>query len=303
MEDFVVPNEARNISTKTTVFNWNNTWKREWNICQNPEPRYRHLQLETWNGKIMIYAFDNTDYISRTINQTNQFEPNIDKIIYTFLKMDEKMSFIDIGANIGHRSLIVAKMQRQVLSVEALDINVKLFCASVYVNMLEDNITIVHNAIGNKHEIVRMAKHKNSYGSSFVDRADMRNRLGGLVLGTFNNSIYSITFKDLLQLDVIKHFKKVFIKMDIEGFENRALEGALEFFKQVEVVGIIMEWRFHRNSPSGVQIISIMRNLGFIPYKDDVVTLAKLDYSINASISWPHDVLWINENFDISRLM
>jgi hypothetical protein len=49
----------------------------------------------------------------------------------------------------------------------------------------------------------------------------------------------SVTLNDLLDLPQIHRFKKAFIKMDVEGHEHRVLLGAREFFKRIDVHGIL----------------------------------------------------------------
>ncbi|XP_076101159.1 uncharacterized protein LOC143070943 [Mytilus galloprovincialis] len=52
-------------------------------------------------------------------------------------------------------------------------------------------------------------------------------------------------------------FPRVFIKMDIEGFEHKALERAYQvFFYKIFVQGIQIEWIFHRNKFSRQIIVN-----------------------------------------------
>jgi hypothetical protein len=53
--------------------------------------------------------------------------------------------------------------------------------------------------------------------------------------------------------------------MDVEGHEHRVLLGAREFFKRIDVHGIVMEWAWHVKRPSANIIKSIMKEFKFKP--------------------------------------
>jgi hypothetical protein len=70
-----------------------------------------------------------------------------------------------------------------------------------------------------------------------------------------------------LDLPEISHFHKVFIKMDVEGFEHKVLLGAEKFFQKLDVRGIIMEWNWHVGRTSSVIIIDLPLNAGDLRFK------------------------------------
>ncbi|KAK7490465.1 hypothetical protein BaRGS_00018251 [Batillaria attramentaria] len=91
--------------------------------------------------------------------------------------------------------------------------------------------------------------------------------------------------------DLVPHVRtrRVFLKLDIEGWEARALSCASTFFQEVDVRYVMMEWLFHRKSRDGISIINFLTRNGFLPY-DDVkkgTLLRPENY-----YSWPDNVLW-----------
>jgi tRNA1(Val) A37 N6-methylase TrmN6 len=88
-------------------------------------------------------------------------------LIYTLLRNDPGLQFIDLGANLGVFSLAVAKLGRKVIAVEPLSINLKRLCKSVFENEFEDYITIVHNAISDSYEKVTLGMEKGNVGGTF----------------------------------------------------------------------------------------------------------------------------------------
>ncbi|KAK3097103.1 hypothetical protein FSP39_006356 [Pinctada imbricata] len=209
------------------------------------------------HDKLILFGYKDWDTISRKVKLNGHFEPQIDRIIHYILSKNPAAIFLDVGANIGIRSLQVAKRGIIVVAVEALTLNVAHFCESIYANGLENKITIVRNALAERRQFVRMGKFRNSMGASFVaDDKDVMSARKGSIMGTFDENIRAITFDDLLQVSSIKDSDKIVIKLDIEGYEAHALKGASEFFTIKDIVAVVMEWRWHRGQKSAEDIFS-----------------------------------------------
>ena len=85
-------------------------------------------------------------------------------------------------------------------------------------------------------------------------------------------------------------FRKVFIKIDVEGFEARAMARSNKLFKKLDIRGILMEWLFHRGMNSAETIIHFMQEHNYKPYAF-VSWIKPLD--LTNSTYWPVDVLWL----------
>lgn len=240
---------------------------------------------------IFIYQGDQDDLVSGSVLDKGTFESEKEMILSEMMKDDPDLQIIDIGANIGVYTLSCAKAGRKVLAVEALPRNLQHLCASVMEGGLQDNVYLIHNAISNNNSFVSLGMHKGNMGGTYVDvnANHIKQLKEGEAQGTYGQ-VYSITLDDLLELPVIKHFRKVFIKMDIEGFEDRAVERATQFFEKVNVVGILMEWVFHRNHPTAKKIIDFMTER---KYKPHACKIGKVPLDVAENENWGLDVLWL----------
>ena len=106
--------------------------------------------------------------------------------------------------------------------------------------------------------------------------------------------VHTITMDDLLELPVMEEFKTVFIKMDIEGFEARALTSSHKLFTTLDVRGFLMEWVFHSGTESGRTIVDFMKTHDYEPFTFEKYGPRLLNFS-NHKL-WPHDVLWLPKN-------
>ncbi|XP_062603126.1 uncharacterized protein LOC134264884 [Saccostrea cucullata] len=240
---------------------------------------------------IFVYPRDQDVWVSTSLQDRGTFESEKSEIIFKMMKDDPELQIIDIGANIGVYTLSCAKAGRKVLAVEALDKNMQHICASVMEGGLQNNVYLIHNAISNGHKVVNLGVDKSNMGGTFVDEdsSHIKELKLGRAQGTYGK-VYTITMDDLLDLPAIKHFKKVFIKMDVEGFEARAVEKATKFFEKIKVVGFVMEWEFHKGQPTAQKIIDFMTARKFKPH---AVNVGKTPLNLAESAKWGYDVLWL----------
>ena len=193
----------------------------------------------------------------------------------------------------GSFTLPLAKFGRKVLAVEALDVNLQHVCASLMAGNLQDYVYLVHNAVSDSNSVVKLGKHSNNMGGTYVDEdADhIKQMKHGYARGTFG-LVHTITMDDLLDLPIIQEFDKVLIKMDIEGFEDRAIKSAHKLFRTLDVRGVFMEWLFHAGKQTAVTIIDFMKEHNYKPYSFDS-WLKPLNFTDNEH--WPNDMLWLPE--------
>ncbi|XP_069113284.1 uncharacterized protein [Argopecten irradians] len=273
------------------IYSYDSTqWKLNERVCKECHD-FPKATLKTQFGEtpIFIYPSENDIWVSGVIKNTGSFEAEKSNGIAALLKADDNLHLIDIGANIGVHTLTIAKMGRKVIAVEALDKNVQHLCASVAAGNLA-GVTIVHNAISDGHATVNLGIDKNNMGGTYVDVDSKHIKMlkEGRAQGTYGE-VDTITMDDLVDLPAFKDFTKVIIKMDIEGFEHKAVAKSEKFFKSVDVQGFIMEWEFHRKMASGKEILKRMADLKFEPFR---VENPSARLSVQSSDSWPYDVLW-----------
>lgn len=176
------------------------------------------VKTPTYFGRQMYVCLSDIA-VSKEILLTGNWEPEVGRSILSLVNPDSY--FLDIGANIGWFSLLVADLIQKgngsgkVVSVEANPSIVPYFMASVTDSGLNNLISIKPYAVSNAYGLIQMETSETG-------------NVGGLNISPLSTSgnknrniIPTVVLDDILEdipkLDVIK--------MDIEGAEPLALEG------------------------------------------------------------------------------
>ena len=253
------------------------------------------------NVRFCLYPTAEDIYVSGSIRKGGEWAGHVTRGILQAFKRYPNASFLDLGANIGLQSLVVAQTGRKVVSVEPKLETVKRLHKSVNLNNLTDKITLVKNAVSDKRESLTLYADGFNQGGSSV-----RYKLPRTV---HEEPVESIVFDDLLE--VLDDEKEVVIKMDIEGSEARALNQSQRFFSSLKVQAIFMEWQqlktfvpspstgkpLSAEAPFVYAMAAYLRSLGFQPRANDpefkfVSSLYK-PLQDNAMNRWPNDMVWV----------
>lgn len=167
--------------------------------------------IETKNFKIYVDLNDKA-VGSNIISGT--YEPHVTKIFSTYLKPG--MRALDIGANIGYFSLLSASLvgkDGNVFAIEPNMNNCRLLQASINLNSFK-NISIMQIAAHSSTDLLSL---NSSYSNGTT--SDLSTDIDLLIA---SNTVAAIQLDNLKELD-----KGVdFIKIDVEGAEYNALQGA-----------------------------------------------------------------------------
>lgn len=136
-----------------------------------------------------------------------------------------RMTYYDVGANIGSHTLGVASLLRGQVSVRAFEAQRNVYymlCGTVAINNLRD--VECHHAAVSDRAGDRLTFHSPDYGT--------HNNLGGLELmppvNSDNDTMVHAAQESVLTVTIDSFNEPVdFIKIDIEGMEDRALRGAV----------------------------------------------------------------------------
>ncbi|KAH3885078.1 hypothetical protein DPMN_009067 [Dreissena polymorpha] len=125
-------------------------------------------------------------------------------------------------------------------------------------------------------------------------RLEPKNIGGATVESGGNFSKIGTTVQSVMFDDPIGHFGKhsLFIKMDIQASEWKALMGGKQFFESVHIKYILMEWGLYKNDKlcSGEYIINFLSDRSFHAY--DLQNINR-ELKIKDRYSWPFDILWM----------
>ena len=246
--------------------------------------------------KICIYPTKKDLWVSGGIRRQGGWDLEQNKAFMSALKYFPSAVYLDIGANIGMHSLVVAKSGRKVVAVEPQTSNILRLHKSVNVNKLEPLYTLIENGVSNMRKNVTLyGNGKNQGGSSMVFEYEN---------AALKENIQTILFDDLLE---VFDDKEAVIKMDIEASECRALVNSSKFFEAVNVRAIFMEWQGIQGllkrgkRPEEVAIIEsaldTLEARGFRPtmIQPSFERSLRPVYRLRRQekIGWPHDVAWV----------
>ena len=254
------------------------------------------------NVHFCLYPTAEDVYVSGSIRKGGEWAGHVTRGILQAFKRYPNASFLDLGANIGLQSLVVARTGRKVVAVEPKLETVKRLHKSVNLNNFTNKITLVKNAVSDKRRSLTLYADGFNQGASSV-----RYRPAGTI---HQEQVETIVFDDLLE--VLGYEKEVVIKMDIEGSEARALNQSQRFFSSLKVQAIFMEWQHLKTfvpSPSAVKppsaeasfvyaMVAHLRSLGFQPRVIDpefkFVSPGHKPLQDNAMNRWPNnDIVWV----------
>lgn len=189
-------------------------------------------------------------------------EPITMEWISDFIGQDDAV--IDIGANIGAYSLLIAIMKKNsfVYAIEPESSNFYSLNRNIIANKLSHKIMPLCLAIGEKNSINTLFLSRNEPGSALhsIERPESE---GESFLPTHNQGIIEYTFDSLInQIDnlEIKH-----VKIDVDGFEDKVINGAIDFLKNSKCKTILIE--AYEKTVDDVNNILLLN--GFSEYKRD----------------------------------
>ncbi|KAK6176710.1 hypothetical protein SNE40_014956 [Patella caerulea] len=261
----------------------NNEWIIDGNICRNTDEWFiTGILSDGPQGTLPIYVHSPLadQFVSGNIVREGGWERDYVSLIHGYLLNDTSLDFVDIGANIGVYTLTMAKLGRQVIAIEPLKPNIQRLCRTLEDNRVDNRVTLITNPLSDSRTTVVMHEQFGNIGGTHARKTD------GNVPGTLD----TITLDDVYKL---KPLKRVIIKMDVESYENKVLQGGKEFFDKVDVRIILMEWVQHKQSKDARAIISFLTERNLYPY---TVQYIPLPLELYYFAGWPNDVFWINKN-------
>lgn len=151
-----------------------------------------------------------------------EYDPNETLLIENTVKRDSVA--IDIGANIGYYSLLLAQKCKRVWAFEPTDYTFGLLTKNIEYNKLQDKIIAEKVAISDKEQKLKLYHaYQNSGGNSVVPMAGC------------DSSSYEIVACTTLD-KVIPNQRIDFMKIDVEGHEEQVLGGGKRTLENTEIV-------------------------------------------------------------------
>ncbi len=196
----------------------------EWiNISIRSKLKPDYIFTKKYNHKMFL---DKIDSLYLSVNKN--WEDVETKIIEK--EIEEGDIVLDIGANIGFYTLIMAKLvgdKGKVYAFEADKDNFEILKKNVEINKYH-NVVLINKAVWDKNGTIKFYVNENNTAGNSVDGND----------GEEYNEVESIKLDEYFDEN-----KKIdFIKMDIEGSEGRAVKGMANILKRNKGMKIITEF-------------------------------------------------------------
>jgi len=187
-----------------------------------------------------MYAINTDIYVSEPLLRGGYFEGADVNRLLRLLKLDRRLQFIDIGANIGLYSLPAARLT-QVLAVEANWLSIARLAKAVDLGGVSSNITLVHNAVSNARSDFTMGVDRQNQGHAFlINGTNCTFTPEGQPCNTLSRT-RAVFLNDFLPL---MRSKAALLKVDVEGHELNIFTeaSARQFFDQIDIPVVYMEW-------------------------------------------------------------
>jgi alpha-mannosidase II len=228
----------------------------------------QYIQTRTLNPYNMV-LHEPPGIVSVELQKTGVWETGItNRFESVFATKCLNKNFIDVGTNIGYYSLLAASFGHSVLSIEAMDYNLNVYRKSVAINDF-DNIVIEHAGVSDSsggYLCMEMPEGNAGNGVATFSSTKCKNSVKVKTIDEITAGIYENTFA---------------MKLDIEGFETRALLGAEKFIERVKPCYIWFEYvkeAVIRSGKNPNDIFIFLESLGYIIY--DLATPEKPVHSI-----------------------
>lgn len=199
-------------------------------------------------GKLLLSLRDRA--LTKDLLEYGIWEPFETEVIKRFAKGTH--TALDIGANIGHHSIVLGSLSKEVFAFEPETINFGILSYNVKANRLM-NVRCLRKAVSDKAGILTLYLEPNNLGAHNIWDKKCRDRV----------DVESASLDEFFNE---KHSRIEFVKMDIQGAEWLALKGMERVLKENRVVTIVSEFWPHGidmtgGKPSGY--LKSLLDLGF----------------------------------------
>jgi FkbM family methyltransferase len=185
------------------------------------------------NFKNIRLSINIKDPIDKIVFYKNEYEEKQINFLFDWIKKNKPNIFIDIGANFGFYSLRISKLFKtlKVIAFEPVLTTFKKLNTNIKINNLKKKIKTYNIGLSNTDGLKKMiAQKKDGYIQS-----------GGFSFNIINRKInhnHIIQYYKSIRGDKILKFqkKKIILKIDVEGYEDKVLLGMKNLLKKNQVL-------------------------------------------------------------------
>jgi FkbM family methyltransferase len=162
------------------------------------------------------------------------YEWNVKKFLLQYYK--DYDVFIDVGANIGTYSILMAQKGKKVVAFEPVADNFRAFNINLLLNHLQDKVQFFNIGLGRTSQNADFIFDPVNTGASHIIKEKQSETKDGKQI-----SVIIKPFDTLYEKLDIKPDDKVLMKIDTEGMEVEVIEVAKKFLKTQKHILIVLE--------------------------------------------------------------
>ena len=186
-----------------------------------------------------------------------------DEMMFLLKSMRSKDTFLDVGANVGAYTVLVAKeIGASVLSFEPSPITFDFLNRNVLLNQIDQLCETHQCCVGSAKGTTGFTK-----GLDTINHIDPE----------ATENMVEVWPLDEMEINS----DSIFVKIDVEGFESYVIQGGAQLFQSGRVLALIMELNglSDRFDLDESEIISKLKTWGYSPYRYEAKSgrLVKLD--------------------------
>lgn len=183
--------------------------------------------------------------------------PELESMAFVAHVLRREDTFVDVGANIGTYSIIAAGLSRcRVISIEPVPETYAMLVENLRLNGLLDLARAVNVAVADRPGTVRMTQSEDAANHVIPSHST-----DGFV-------VRSMSIDEIVDPDTT-----TVLKMDIEGYESKAVAGARRLFENPRLAAVVMEFGcgFHHGADEHELYQAVLR-FGFESFSYDPET-------------------------------
>ena len=193
------------------------------------------MQTLTSFVRVCIHPADKDPWISSYLRTRGTWEFHAMRDVQLALLESPSSGLIDVGAGIGTFSLAAATLNHPVLAVEPFLPHLQVFHKSVVTNNLQNKIMLLRNVISDHHDLVAVEPKDGNI--NVINAIPLNERPTAELEG--KSVSQSITLDDLAD---VCPFKTAVLKLDIPGYDRKALEHSDKLFSSVSITHVFLHW-------------------------------------------------------------
>lgn len=175
--------------------------------------------LKTKYNNLVFYYLKNDRYVGQRV-VLGKYEPYETELILRQVKKGDVV--VDVGANIGYYTVLLAQKAKKVYAFEPDSINFEILKKNIKANGLE-NVVAIKAAVGSKEGKLGLYKSKENFGD---------HKLFQIPLGSAASPFDKRETVKIIKLDDFVKEKVDLIKIDTQGWEPEVIEGAKNLIKK-----------------------------------------------------------------------